>query len=199
MSNNKQWINTKRTTGLEWTAVETTGEGLKCILQAPNLALESTIITVQKLFSSRGGFLTSQRKNLIKLKHYGRAKKMAHDSQIDKVKETIKLNHGEPSKETVIRQQSTDGIVCQDRHWVWGLTHRRTITEDTIAINHNWVYNQTCLSMLLDRELLIDPSPRGNFVHYDFLKIHYIRSKMTLFGHLAVRALPCNSHVNELP
>ena len=49
----------------------------------------------------------------------------------------------------------------------------------------------------IDHELLIDPPPpRGNFVHYDFLKLRYIRSKMTHVGHLAVGALPCNSHVN---
>ena len=27
---------------------------------------------------------------------------------------------------------------------------------------------------IVDRELLIDPSPRGNCVHLDFLKLHYI-------------------------
>ena len=53
--------------------------------------------------------------------------------------------------------------------------------------------------MVLDHELLIDPPPRrGNFVHYDFLKLHYIRSKMTHVGHLAVGALPCNSHANYI-
>ena len=50
----------------------------------------------------------------------------------------------------------------------------------------------------LDRELLIDPLPptRGNFVHYDFLKLHYICSKMTHVSPLAVGALLCYSHVN---
>ena len=86
------------TTALEWTAVEATGEGLKRILLAPNPALVSTIVTAQKVFSSRGGFLTSQRKNIVKLTHYGEAKKMAHDSQMDRAKETLKLNHDEPSQ-----------------------------------------------------------------------------------------------------
>ena len=31
---------------------------------------------------------------------------------------------------------------------------------------------QELASLGVDRELLIDP--RGNFVHYDFLKLHYI-------------------------
>ena len=32
----------------------------------------------------------------------------------------------------------------QGRHWVCGLTHRRAIKEETIAINHDWVYSQIC-------------------------------------------------------
>ena len=48
----------------------------------------------------------------------------------------------------------------------------------------------------IDRELLIDPPPpRGDFVHYDFLKLHYIGCKMTHVGPLAVGVLPCYSHV----
>ena len=48
--------------------------------------------------------------------------------------------------------------------------------------------------LLINIELLIDPLPQGNFVHYDFLKLHYIRNKMTRVDYLAVGALPCNSH-----
>ena len=49
----------------------------------------------------------------------------------------------------------------------------------------------------IDRELLIDPPPtRGNCVHYDFLKLHYIWSKMTYVSPLAVGALLCYSLVN---
>ena len=41
----------------------------------------------------------------------------------------------------------------------------------------------------LDIELLIDPPPhRGNFVHYDLLKLYYIRSKMAHVGNLPVVA-----------
>ena len=29
----------------------------------------------------------------------------------------------------------------QSRHRVWGLTHRRAIKEETIAINRDWVLN----------------------------------------------------------
>ena len=32
--------------------------------------------------------------------------------------------------------------VCQCRHWVWCLAHRRVIKEETIAINRDWLYNQ---------------------------------------------------------
>ena len=43
-------------------------------------------------------------------------------------------------------------------------------------------------------ELAIDPPPpRGNFVHYDFLKLHYIRRKMKDVSSLRVAALTTNS------
>ena len=41
--------------------------------------------------------VSSQRYNLIKLKHYDETKERAHDSQITKAKENLKLSHGEPS------------------------------------------------------------------------------------------------------
>ena len=42
-------------------------------------------------------------------------------------------------------------------------------------------------------ELAIEtPSPRGNFVHYDFLKLHYIRHKIKDVSPLRVAALTCN-------
>ena len=50
---------------------------------------------------------------------------------------------------------------------------------------------------LLDLELAIDPlQPRGSFVHYNFLKLHYIRNKMTHVSPLYVGALTCNVNVN---
>ena len=49
----------------------------------------------------------------------------------------------------------------------------------------------------VDLELAIDPlTPRGSFVHYDFLKQHYIRNKMTHVSPLYVGALTCNINVN---
>ena len=50
---------------------------------------------------------------------------------------------------------------------------------------------------ILDLELAIDPlPPRGSFVHYDFLKLHYIRNTMTHVSPLYVGALTCNVNVN---
>ena len=50
----------------------------------------------------------------------------------------------------------------------------------------------------LDLELAIDPPPppRGSFVHYDFLKLHHIRNKMTHVSPLYFGALTCNVNVN---
>ena len=31
------------------------------------------------------------------------------------------------------------------RHWVWCLTHRREIKEETIAISRDWVYNKVSM------------------------------------------------------
>ena len=42
------------------------------------------------------------------------------------------------------------------------------------------------------------PLPRGNFVHYDFLKLQYIRNKMTHVSPLAMGAFTCNSHVTNV-
>ena len=38
--------------------------------------------------------------------------------------------------------------------------------------------------------------PRGSFVHYNFLKLHDIRNKMTKVSPLYVRALKSNVNVN---
>ena len=50
----------------------------------------------------------------------------------------------------------------------------------------------------LGLELAIDP-PRRNFVHYDFLKLHYIRHKIKDVSPLRVAALTCNSTLYTLP
>ena len=47
----------------------------------------------------------SQRNNLIKLVHNGETKKRAHDSQIVRDNETLKLSHDGPNKD---KQQSPD-------------------------------------------------------------------------------------------
>ena len=54
---------------------------------------------------------------------------------------------------------------------------------------------------LIGLELAIDPPPppRGNFVHYDFLKLHYIRHKIKDVSPLRVAALTCNSTLYTLP
>ena len=41
--------------------------------------------------------------------------------------------------------------------------------------------------------------PRGNFVQYDFLKLHYIRHKIKDVSPLRVAALTCNSTLYTLP
>ena len=49
-------------------------------------------------------------------------------------------------------------------------------------------------------ELAIDPPPpRGNFVHYDFLKLHYIRHKIKDVSPLREAALTCNITLYMLP
>ena len=54
---------------------------------------------------------------------------------------------------------------------------------------------------LIGLELAIDPPspPRGNFVHYDFLKLHHIRHKIKDVSPLRVAALTCNSTLYTLP
>ena len=52
----------------------------------------------------------------------------------------------------------------------------------------------------LGLEQAIDPtSPRGNFVHYNFLKLHYIRNKIKDVSPLRVAALKCNITLDTLP
>ena len=49
---------------------------------------------------------------------------------------------------------------------------------------------------VLDLRLAIDPPPpRGNFVHYDFLKLQYISHKMRHVSPLRVEALSCNNNI----
>ena len=63
-----------------------------------------------------------------------------------------------------------------------------------------------CSTDTIGLELAIDPPPhpphpttRGNFVHYDFLKLHYIRHKIKDVSPLRVAALTCNITLYMLP
>ena len=60
---------------------------------------------------------------------------------------------------------------------------------------------RSTVTRLIGIELAIDPPPppRGNFVHYDFLKLHYIRHKIKDVSPLRVAALTCNSTLHTLP
>ena len=48
----------------------------------------------------------------------------------------------------------------------------------------------------IDLKLAIDPLPlKGNFVHYDFLKLQYISHKTEHISPLRVEALSCNNNI----
>ena len=58
--------------------------------------------------------------------------KMAHDSQIVRAKGSLKLSYGGPSqRQASDTNQQIKAKIWQGRHWVWGLTHRRAIKEET--------------------------------------------------------------------
>ena len=38
----------------------------------------------------------------------------------------------------------------------------------------------------------------GDFVHYNLLKLHYIRNKLTPVSPMAMEAFACNSHVTNV-
>ena len=64
--------------------------------------------------------------------------KRTHDSQIVRAKENLKLSHGGPSYS---QSPGTNPLIKALRQsQVWGLTHRRAIKEETIAINRDSVY-----------------------------------------------------------
>ena len=60
--------------------------------------LDSAFVEIQEMFSSHGGHLTNAMyhhgETLIKLTHPDKTKKSAHDSQIVRAKENLKLSHG---------------------------------------------------------------------------------------------------------
>ena len=67
--------------------------------------------------------------------------KRAHDPPIVRAKESLKLSHSGPC------QRQTDPRMKplrQGSHCVCDLTRRRLFKVGTIALNRDWVYNQTC-------------------------------------------------------
>ena len=80
------------------------GGGLKCLLLVPNLRPRfCCCCKIEEMFSSHGRLLTiaiyhhGETLTLIKLTHYDETKNRAHDSQINRAKESLKLSHGGPS------------------------------------------------------------------------------------------------------
>ena len=68
--------------------------------------------------------------NIIKLTHYDKTEKKAHDSQIVRAQENLNLSHGGPSYSQV---SGTNPLIkafrqSQSCHCVWGLTHRPAIS-----------------------------------------------------------------------
>ena len=62
-------------------------------------ALDFAVVEAQVMFSSHGGHLKMQcniiiENTLIKLTYHDETKKRAHDSQIVRAKENLKLSHG---------------------------------------------------------------------------------------------------------
>ena len=76
---------------------------------------------------------------LIKLTLHDETKKRAHDSQIVRAKENLKLSHDGSSYRLASGTNAPIKALRQSRHRVWGLTHHRAIKEETIAINRDWV------------------------------------------------------------
>ena len=70
--------------------------------------------------------------------------KQTHNSQIVRAKENLKLSHGGSSYSQALGTNPSIIALRQRRHWVWGLTHRHAIEEETTAKNRDWVYNQAC-------------------------------------------------------
>ena len=73
--------------------------GLNAFYWYQIFALDSAVVEVQEIISSHGGHLTNAMyhhgKNiLINILHHDETKKRAHDSQIVRAKENLKLSHG---------------------------------------------------------------------------------------------------------
>ena len=57
--------------------------------------------------------------------HYDETEKRAHDSQIVRAKENLKLSSGGSSYSQASGTNPPIKALRQSRHWVWGLTQRR--------------------------------------------------------------------------
>ena len=76
---------------------------------------------------------------------------MAHDSQIVRANENLRLSHGGPNYSQASGTNPPVKALRQSRHWVWGLTQRRPIKEETIAINRDWIYKQACTLFMISK------------------------------------------------
>ena len=81
--------------------------------------------------------VSSLRNNIIKLTHCDEAEKMAQGYKIVRAEENLKLIHGGPCYSQASGTNPQIKALRQSRHWVWGLTHRRAMKEETIAINRD--------------------------------------------------------------
>ena len=72
--------------------------GLNAFYWYQIFALDSAVVEVQEMFSSHGGHLTNAMyhhgKHSNQINTHDETKKRAHDSQIVRAKENLKLSHG---------------------------------------------------------------------------------------------------------
>ena len=81
------------------------------------IALDSAVVEELELFISHGGHLTNAM-YLTKLTHYVETKKRAHDSQIVRAKENLKLSHGGSSYRLASGTNKRIKALRQSRHRV---------------------------------------------------------------------------------
>ena len=104
-------------------------------------------------------------------------------------------------------EQLVDKVEPIATHFHWGL---RNCKEDPTTLksrlsnvaahyrneHSSCVASSRCKQDPVDLRLAIGPlPPRGNFLHYDFLKLQYISHKMRHVSPLRVEALLCNNNI----
>ena len=67
----------------------------------------------------------------MKLKLFDETKKRAHESQIARDEENLKLSYGGPRQRQTSCTNQPIIALRQGHYWVWSLTHRRAIKEET--------------------------------------------------------------------